>query len=345
MRYQDSIARSAEYLRTALPMMSRQRAALHPVSYAVWYEFVSGSNPALAQALQELTQGNRPLDETQTWELYRSHIAELDTESATRLGEGLGNVLGQIAHSAELAEDQTQTFGRSLGRWNEQLRSAAPGQHTQVLAELMAGTQDMQSTMKALRARLHASQSEIEHLRHEVERTRGEVLLDALTGLANRRAFEQRLNECAQSEHAGSPVAPCLLLSDIDGFRQLNERYGLDFGDQVLRSVARVLQRCAQSHHVVARVGGEEFALLMPEAGLHEALMLAEQLREGIASTGIASDTQGPARVTLSLGVTQLGQGEAPSAFLARADLALQASKRGGRNRVTVLSAQESLSA
>lgn len=345
MRYQDSIARSAEYLRTALPMMSRQRAALHPVSYAVWYEFVSGSNPALAQALQELTQGNRPLDEAQTWQLYRSHIAELDTESATRLGEGLGNVLGQIAHSAELAEGQTSQFSRSLGRWSDQLKTAAPGQHTQVLAEVMAGTQDMQSTMKALRARLHASQSEIDHLRQEVERSRGEVLQDALTGLANRRAFEQRLNECAQREQAGGPVAPCLLLSDIDGFRQFNERYGLDFGDQVLRSVAAVLKRSAQSHHLVARVGGEEFALLMPEAGLHEALMLAEALREGIAATSIPSDAHEAARVTLSLGVTQLGEGEAASAFLARADLALKASKRGGRNRVTVLSAQESLSA
>jgi len=109
MRYADSMARSAEHLRAALPLMTQQRAALHPASYAVWYEFVSGINPALNQALNAKTAGGQTLDEAQTWALYREHVCELDPATGERISAGLSQVLeGMAAYAAEAGQQSAR---------------------------------------------------------------------------------------------------------------------------------------------------------------------------------------------------------------------------------------------
>ncbi|MCX2863254.1 GGDEF domain-containing protein [Paucibacter sp. PLA-PC-4] len=347
MRYPDSVAKSAEYLRLALPLMTKQRSALHPHSYAVWYEFVSGRNPRLAEALAEQTRDGAGLTEAQTAALYQHHVAQpgLDPEEAQRVSDSLSRVLENMASSAAHAGDQTARFDQSLLLWSSQLLDAAQDEQAELLQALMAGTREMRAAMAQLQQRLDANQAEIAALRHEVSQARSEALVDALTGLGNRRAFEQQLAQCLSREHADT-AAPCLVLGDIDFFKRVNDSYGHSFGDQVLRAVADSLKSLAPQPHLVTRVGGEEFALLLPASNLLEAQQLAEQLRSKIAASRIrrgaplASATVPLERVTLSLGVTQLARGESANDFFERADRALYASKRSGRNCVTVLAAR-----
>jgi len=341
MRYRDSMERSAEHLRAALPLMTRQRTALHPISYAVWYEHVSGNNSALSQALQTLTEGGQALSEAQTWSLYREHVCELDAASAQRVAEGFTRVLDNMADSAAQAGQQTARFDSSLSSWVEQLLDNPPQQtQAEVLQELLAGTREIRGAMSTLQQRLDASQGEIGMLREEVQRARSEALVDALTGLANRRAFEQQLSECMGAQATEHP--PCLVLGDIDFFKKVNDSYGHSFGDHVLRAVAQTLKSVAAESALPARVGGEEFALLLPSAGLLEAQKLAEQMRASVAASRIRRGdvTQSIERVTISMGVTQMAQGESANDFFERADRALYASKRSGRNCVTVLTAR-----
>lgn len=345
MRYPDSMARSAEYLRLALPLMTKQRAALHPISYAVWYEFVSGRNLPLIKAVQERTRGGALLDEDDTASLYRQHVAEpvLDREDARRVSEGLSRVLDNMASTAAEAGDRTARFDQSLLEWSRQLldESALNAQAREQLQTLLGDTREMRQAMTALQQRLDASQSEIAALREEVSQARSEALVDALTGLANRRAFERRLASCLAEPPAQPEQGPCLVLGDIDFFKRVNDSYGHSFGDQVLRAVAQSIKRLAGEPRLAARVGGEEFALLLPSADLGEAQALAEQLRGAIAASRIrrGDKEQSLERVTLSLGVTQLACGESANDFFERADRALYASKRSGRNCVTVLAA------
>jgi len=346
MRYPDSMARSAEYLRLALPLMTKQRAALHPISYAVWYEFVSGRNLPLIKAVQERTRGGALLDEDDTASLYRQHVAEpvLDREDARRVSEGLSRVLDNMASTAAEAGDRTARFDQSLLEWSRQLldESALNAQAREQLQTLLGDTREMRQAMTALQQRLDASQSEIAALREEVSQARSEALVDALTGLANRRAFERRLASCLAEPLAQPEQGPCLVLGDIDFFKRVNDSYGHSFGDQVLRAVAQSIKRLAGEPRLAARVGGEEFALLLPSADLGEAQALAEQLRGAIAASRIrrGDKEQSLERVTLSLGVTQLACGESANDFFERADRALYASKRSGRNCVTVLAAR-----
>lgn len=371
MRYTDSMARSAEHLRAALPLMTKQRAALHPASYAVWYEFVSGNNPKLNQALQMQTAGGASLDEQQTWALYREHVCELDPAMGSRLAEGFSQVLDSMAASAAQAGQESARFDTSLSAWVEQLLSnqASPAQ-ADVLQELLSGTREIRGALGDLQRRLDSSQNEIHGLREEVQRARSEALLDALTGLANRRAFDLQLQLCISAPLADAALAPCLVLGDIDFFKRVNDSYGHAFGDRVLRAVAQTLknvaaQAAAQTGSaempgpaaIAARVGGEEFAMLLPSGHLQQAQSMAEAMRSNVAASRIRrGDTalrtaQGPAqdgtqdgtqainRVTISLGVTQMSAGESAEAFFKRADRALYASKHTGRNCVTVLAA------
>lgn len=344
MRYQDSMERSAEYLRLALPLMTRQRTALHPISYAVWYEFVSGRNAALIRALQERTLDGASLDEEGTVALYHEHVAApvLEHDEARRVSEGLCRVLDNMASTAAQAGDQTARFDQSLLQWSRQLLESQGQDQAQQLQALVDSTREMREAMATLQRRLDANQAEIAALREEVNQARSEALVDALTGLANRRAFEQQLARCLSSVGDAPDRAPCLVLGDIDFFKRVNDSYGHSFGDQVLRAVAQSMKRLTEEPSLAARVGGEEFALLLPEAGLAQAQALAEQLRSNIAASRIrrGESAQTLERVTLSLGVTQLSRGESANEFFERADRALYASKRSGRNCVTVLAAK-----
>ncbi len=341
MRYTESIAASAQALRAALPMMSRQRAALHPVSYAVWYEHVVQMNAALSRDLLALTEDGRCLDEAQTWSLYRRHIAEVDEEQAVHLSREIGQALGGVSDCTEQAALQVHHYARALLHWQGALASAAPGHHTQVLAAALQGTLDMQTAVSGLLARLEVSRQEVVRLRQEVQRVRNEALLDPLTGLGNRRAFEKALADCLRSPDVGTPVAPCLVLGDIDNYAQLRQTLATNQLTDLVQQVAKVARSVAQSHHVAVRLEDHAFALLMPGAGLHEAHLLAEQWRHGAGQVGL--DTAH--RVSLSVGVTQLGQDEPAQRFLMRAHEALLAARADGHNRVTVLPSDQRFAA
>ncbi|PXW93560.1 diguanylate cyclase [Sphaerotilus hippei] len=343
MRYEHSIERSTELLRAALPLMSRQQSALHPISYAVWYEYVCGGNPSLREAVDAQLAQHQALDEVRTRELFTRHIAEIDPGTAQRVSDGFSRVLTGMAESAALAGDQTARFGDSLSRLSADLLvEHDPGS---TLLALQDSTRDMQSAMARLQQRLAESQREILQLRDEVRQARQDSLIDSLTGLANRRAFDERMQQWAGGDgppHAGADPHAFLMLADIDHFKRVNDTYGHAFGDQVIKAVAQVLQQFMPGGGLAARIGGEEFALLMPAADAQQARDLAEQVRRRIAGSRIRR--QGRAdeaieRITVSLGLTRCRPGDSAAAVIDRADQALYQSKQGGRDRVTLLAA------
>lgn len=159
---------------------------------------------------------------------------------------------------------------------------------------------------------------------------------DELTGLANRRLFDERLaEEWARARRQGTPLA--LILADLDHFKRLNDSLGHPAGDACLRAVARSFRdTLRRSLDLVARYGGEEFALLLSDTAAASALEVAEELRQGVESLGIAADAEGATRVTASFGVAvvQPGEDNQPQTLIEAADQALYRAKRGGRNQV-----------
>ncbi len=198
---------------------------------------------------------------------------------------------------------------------------------------------------------LEAQASELANLNRHAERLQEEVLHDPLTGLANRRLFEEVL----EREHSfrvrdGMPLG--LLMIDIDHFKAINDEHGHPVGDEVLRQLAARLSASVRRADLVARVGGEEFAVLATGDGLEQLRHFAEKLRSTVASTPFSlaaivgqagprdSEIRAAARslrVTISVGGALLAsRTESSAALIRRADQALYEAKRAGRNRVQV---------
>jgi diguanylate cyclase (GGDEF)-like protein len=156
---------------------------------------------------------------------------------------------------------------------------------------------------------------------------------DPLTELYNRRHFTEMADkEIARAIRHRRPLALCIL--DVDLFKPVNDRYGHNSGDEVLRRIGALVRQHARGEDLPARIGGEEFALLLPECSLGAATAFAERLREAVAAASFAPGGE-PTRITVSIGIATLGEGrhDRPS-LMAAADAALYRAKREGRNRV-----------
>jgi diguanylate cyclase (GGDEF)-like protein len=162
---------------------------------------------------------------------------------------------------------------------------------------------------------------------------------DGLTGLSNRRAFFGALErEIARSSRHGSPLSLALL--DVDRFKEVNDRYGHDAGDAVLRELARLLLRVVRKEDVLGRIGGEEFGVLFPETADELAFAVAERLRRLVEQHTFFVDCERgrhPLHLTVSIGVAPfLGKGDSAHRFYRRADGVLYGAKTSGRNCVHV---------
>jgi two-component system cell cycle response regulator len=174
-----------------------------------------------------------------------------------------------------------------------------------------------------------------DHLRDNVQNSIEMAITDALTGLHNRRYMESHLSTLVeQASGRGKPLA--LMILDIDFFKSINDTYGHDAGDDVLREFAVRIRKSIRGIDLACRYGGEEFVIVMPETDLTVAGMVAERLRRSIASETFAVN-KGTKRidVTISIGLATLDhKGEPVADVLKRADTALYRAKHDGRNRV-----------
>ncbi|MGI5308447.1 ligand-binding sensor domain-containing diguanylate cyclase [Rheinheimera sp. WS51] len=171
-------------------------------------------------------------------------------------------------------------------------------------------------------------------LKHQAESFEIQARLDVLTNLANRRAFDEALaQECARAKRTGQPLSMVLL--DIDYFKLVNDQYSHSVGDQVLVLVAAEINQYCREEDTVARWGGEEFAILLPQTKLTDAVVLCERIRLAIMQID-CSDIAENLQVTISLGVAEYIQNQPYDKLLSRCDTALYKAKQNGRNRVEV---------
>ncbi|HCN68278.1 MAG TPA: GGDEF domain-containing protein, partial [Candidatus Accumulibacter sp.] len=264
MKYRHSAAQSTEYLRLAVKQMTQHAAGMHPASYTVWYEYVSGANPALRAELDSLLQGGVRLGDEEIHDLYSRHISELDARTALRIGDSVSQLVSHVSESTAVAGDEAERFGSSLARWNEELVDPATGGDALAsgVEDILRGTRQMQKAVSTLKLRLAESALETERLREEVARAREEALIDGLTGLSNRKGFDLALATCLDELLPGA-AGPCLLMIDLDHFKRINDSLGHVFGDRVLANVGQILRANVKGKDTAARYGGEEFAVVL----------------------------------------------------------------------------------
>ena len=176
-------------------------------------------------------------------------------------------------------------------------------------------------------------------LRYDVEHAIGQALVDTLTGLNNRRYFESHIAALIdKAAHSGRPLS--LMALDIDHFKSVNDRFGHDAGDRVLKNFAARVRRMVRAADLVCRLGGEEFVVVMPDTTIAVAARVAERVRAIVGTEPFEIDEEGKTiPVTVSIGLAERGRDANPEALFKAADKALYESKHNGRNRVTAAAA------
>jgi diguanylate cyclase len=249
------------------------------------------------------------------------------TNSTTTLNLQITGEVRAIGESMESSADLEQI--------REQLRTrlAAIGQHLHMfrLREEERSRQARERT-ESLRRRMNELEAEARQLQTRLSTEKRLSLLDPLTRIGNRMAWDQRYAaEFDRWLRFRQPT--CVLAWDIDHFKSINDSYGHRAGDKVLAVVAETLAKGIRSTDFVARYGGEEFVMLLPGTGLESGVRLANRIREAVAQIGFHFRGQ-PVPVTISCGITELRDGDSDDEAFDRADRAMYRAKEGGRNRV-----------
>jgi diguanylate cyclase len=230
------------------------------------------------------------------------------------------------------ASDGTGQFGVTLEQTRSQLSGPLAFERVQsVIGELVAETARMQAATRSASERLEANVQQVGVLTEQLERAQSEALLDPLTGLKNRRGLERAVQEIT-----GSLDEAALLVIDVDHFKLINDTHGHLLGDRVLRAIGQILQANIKGRDIAARLGGEEFAVLLLGTSSQGAQVLAEQIRLAVARGRIRriDGTELAGAITVSIGIASARAGEDFDALLARTDAALYRAKRDGRNLV-----------
>jgi diguanylate cyclase len=325
--------------------IGRQQLPVTAQNYEIWLTYLADALPDLRIALEKLISVGAPVSGNDMEQLYERFF------STTQLSTQVMATGSRIAHEIADALDALKAAGATTERYGETLNVAREslvgarldGDSLKRLITVLAGaTTEMSKQNTVLAEKLTQSSSEIEKLRTSLRQARAEALTDALTGVANRKLFDETLR-LRKEEADKDGVQLTLILCDIDHFKSFNDTWGHQTGDQVIRFVATTLSRFALPDHLVARYGGEEFALIMPHTSLTQAARLADQIRGAVEAKRLVrrSTNETIGAVTVSFGVSLYAAGESISQFVSRADECLYQSKRTGRNRVTT---QEQLS-
>lgn len=330
--------RSDDFAEAAMGLMRSHEIAPVPINYQIWYTYAAGTNKKLNQAIDILLANKREISNTACEDLHYHFFQNPD--NATQL-TSITSLMGQ--HLADLTSVLSQAgldmsnFGHILGDASAMLVDYPQAEEKllSVINLLSQGTRQMEQRNVTLEQSLQQSNEQMVELQSKLELIREVSLTDQLTEIGNRRAFDERLREYAiQSMETGQPL--CLLLLDIDKFKNFNDRWGHSFGDQVLRLVASFMSRTVGDKGFSSRYGGEEFAVLLPNQDIAEAVYIANAIREGISSREIVNRSNGQkvGASTVSIGVAQYAHGEPLGTFVERTDAGLYAAKQNGRNRV-----------
>jgi diguanylate cyclase len=257
--------------------------------------------------------------------------SDLDLPSGKRRDEWIGGV------TIRTAGGNGQTHPGGAEATAHQPRVAVPAE-AEELQQLLGASIDENSRLtdqvRRLEAELRRRSTQLAKLRTELRGAVQDALTDPLTGLANRRSFDLALRGVAARR--SSPAH--LVMADIDHFKRVNDTHGHDIGDEILRIVGEILLAQVRRDSVVARVGGDEFGLLLPGASSHYTAGIATRLCDLLASRPLVlrGFPEVSERVTLSIGVAGWHADESSAEWYARADAALYEAKRRGRNRISI---------
>ena len=323
--------------KTALALMTECDVPATPENFELFYAYASGETPAIAPVMGALIAARKPFTPEMLLDLRLRCLSSARAARAMdSYGSGLNQVIGTVLGKLEVAGQQAIDYKNTLSAASGALGgNGSPEDMRALVNSLLAATREMEQRTKSLEGELQRSSEQVSDLRSKLDNVRKESLTDPLTNIANRKAFDDAVQQAV--EHmAQEPEAVSLLLCDIDHFKKFNDTWGHQTGDQVLRLVANCLSENVKGRDTAARYGGEEFAVVLRGIGLDAATHVADQIRKTVETKKLVKKSTGDVlgTITISIGVAQFAPGESAETVIRRADACLYGAKQNGRNLV-----------
>ena len=328
----------AAVARKVLLMMSQYQISLNPENYHVWFDYIIGINKELEKDINRIIQDGKPFSDEINSEFYRRHFDNDDSRLklvADSLKE-IRKILKDVFDEIICAKDFTSDYRDKLRGITAQLKEMKEldGIH-EIVANIMNVTVEVIQNSEQLKVHLEETTNKSEKLQQELERAQQEILLDPLTGLYNRKAFDKEITAYIKAYKDDGKIFSFAMI-DIDYFKNFNDQHGHLMGDQVLMFMGRLLSKELKGKDFVGRYGGEEFVILMEGASLDNACIVANKIRKSLADVQLKYVKTGQVlgKITISAGVAAMKDNDTVESLVKRADNALYIAKQSGRNNV-----------
>lgn len=329
--------RGFDVARQALEIMQGHQVWPTVRNFELWVNYVLEATSPLAEEINRLLAAGEAITESVSEALAAQYLPEARLNGdILEAGDALSKELQSVTRAIETAQKSSAEYGQELANVSERLDGEGAEDAKAIVEDLASATRKVRSENQVLETQLAETTAELGRLRESLDQVRRDAMTDGLTNLTNRKAFDEHLTQiCARADAEGEAVA--LAIIDIDHFKNFNDTWGHQIGDQVLRYVASVIGRLGGAPRVAARYGGEEFAIIFPAENGRTAMSVLEDIRLEVSTRALKrrSTNEDLGTITVSAGFAERLAGETTSSLLERADAALYASKHAGRNRTT----------
>ncbi|WP_430473045.1 GGDEF domain-containing protein [Thalassospira lucentensis] len=332
---EQQISRHWDYANATLKALRDRGLRPTPELYHVWFVYFAEENPEILRVIDAVQASGDHLPEDTLLQLYYRYI--FDRQAADFLQRGMEDFSELVENSDDClttARSGMKEYAELLGRSLKTLKkheNVGP-----VLSEVLEQTDEMKQTIENLHKRLDSYLNRVTLLQRELDETRERSYTDGLTRVSNRMYFEEQLSLlAAEYDSSETPEVFCVMMVDLDQFKAVNDQFGHRIGDEILVLIASMLKANIKGRDIVARYGGDEFAILLPQTPLLDAMNLAADMSKRIAAREIKAKSSGTSygQMTISVGAAEYVANEGGAKLIDRADSALYRAKKDGRNR------------
>jgi len=332
----DDISKAIALLKQTLPEMNKRNIPTTPENYGIWYEYVSGKNTKLIDAIHLLDKQHASFSDNVLRELYISHIANAHQAAVNQLSASVKKIINDFLIKIVSEGEGLSNYANTLSEFSKKVEDVDDiNSIKQLISHLLEETRKQETSTHTMQTSLETIAIEMKNLRAEVAKLNAEATTDTLTKINNRRAFDMEVENCVNnSKSQEKPL--CMLFVDMDNFKIFNTKFGHTIGDKVLRFVATLLKNNIKGSDFVARFSGEQFTILLPETEYSDALIVAENIRDRLSKQTLSDSAEKIelGTITASIGVATYTFEESAEDLTRKADRCMHEAKRVGRNKV-----------
>ncbi len=334
---------SSAIVKKAIPFLSKNRIPLTPENYRVTYEYYSGNIPELVDTIDGLLN-NGGITETGIKDTYNKFFCrDFDKEYSDKLLGHVNIVNGTTDKVERIILNTVKEIFASAGKtckytdslnecFNNLLTADSIDKLKNTVSVLLKQTSDITTSYSKTEKEFKETAKELETVKEILRETEKNVRTDTLTKVHNRYSFNEKISE--ELERFSRYGSSCsLAIIDIDDFKLINDQYGHLVGDNVLVDVAKIVTNSLRKIDHVSRIGGEEFAVILPNTTIGNAVMVIKRIVGAIDSTDYAVKGR-DTKITISAGVTEFISKDTIKSIIERADKSLYNAKNNGKNQV-----------